>query len=71
MLAIWYWFLRKSPIIAARNITGICILASRKYLYLETGLEQLSSRRSTAKPVIMYKVHKHEAIPSKKINMST
>lgn len=43
-----------------RIITGLPILPSRDSLYLETGLEPLLSRRSTAKLVTMYKVYNNE-----------
>lgn len=60
-----------------RIITGLPILASRDSLQLETGLEPLLSRRSTAKLVTMYKVYTNEvsqqlkeAMHSKVNNMS-
>lgn len=60
-----------------RIITGLPILPSRDSLYLETGLEPLLSRRSTAKLVTMYKVYNNEvsqylkeAMHSKVNNMS-
>lgn len=63
---------------AARIVTSLPILASRDCLYLETGSEPLSSRRSIAKLDTMYKVYNSnvqqylkEAIPSKINNMST
>lgn len=42
---------------AARIVTSLPILASRDCLYLETGSEPLSSRRSIAKLDTMHKVY--------------
>jgi hypothetical protein len=63
---------------AARIITGLPILASRNSLYLETGLEPLTSRRTAAKLVTMYEIHNNEVsqylketIPSKVNNISS
>ena len=70
--------LEKVQLSAARIITGLPILASRDSLYLETGLEPLNSRRTTAKLVTMYKIHNNEVpqylketIPSKVNSISS
>jgi hypothetical protein len=43
--------LEKVQLSVARTITGLPILATRNSLYLETGLEHLISKRTTAKLV--------------------
>lgn len=70
--------LKNIQLCAARIVTSLPILASRDCLYLETGSEPLSSRRSIAKLDTMHKVYNSkvqqylkEAIPSKMNNMST